>query len=86
MIHYDDLVEGYRLSKHAQDAIKLREIEISWINISILDFDKLVEVSHKEFHYYKKISNRCLKVVVNPINKNVVTTYFDRNMNKRGCK
>jgi len=80
------LLEDYHLSKHAEDAIKLRDIRVSWINDTVLNHDKIVIISNKELHFYKKLLNKCLKVVVNPSSKKIVTIYFDRNMNKRGCK
>jgi len=40
-------------------------------------------------HYFSTIhehGDRCLKVVVNPANYLIVTTYFDRKKQKKGCK
>ena len=82
----EPLLEDYHLSKHAEDAIRLRDIRLSWINDTILNYDKIVIISDRELYFYKKISNKCLKIVVNPSSKKIVTIYFDRNMNKRGCK
>ena len=82
----EEILKGYQLSKHAQEAVELREIKLSWINDAISDSDKISKISDLEFHYHKKMESKCLKVVVNPIHKKIITVYFDRNMNKRGCK
>jgi hypothetical protein len=79
----------YILSQHAKDVIQNRVIKEQWINETIKNPSLVTEVSENEIHYYKTIidnDNRCLKVVINPIKKLVVTTYFDRGMRKRGCK
>ena len=79
----------YKLSKHALDVISARDINIKWIEY-VLDNPSLVNhISDVEVNYFSTIEDneaRCLKVVFNPINKVVITTYFDRNMRKKGCK
>ncbi len=82
----EEILKEYQLSKHAQEAVALREIKLPWINDTILDSDKFYSASDVEFHYYKKVGTKCLKVVVNPVYKKIITVYFDRTMNKRGCK
>lgn len=62
---------------------------MEWIEDSVENYALTVKVNNEERHYFKKIeeaSERCLKVVVNPIKLTIVTVYFDRNMRKRGCE
>jgi hypothetical protein len=81
----------YELTQHAVDVISSRGIKIEWIN-STIDFPSYHQViSEVEEHFFKPIdtdefSKKCLKVVVNPISLKIITTYFDRNMRKKGCK
>ncbi|RLD78508.1 MAG: hypothetical protein DRJ10_10215 [Bacteroidetes bacterium] len=79
----------YKISKHLNKRIEERQIKEKWIYETIEQSDKSMEIANDEYHYFKKIvefANRCLKVVVNPINKIVVTAFFDRKMTKNDCK
>ena len=79
----------YRLSKHAQDVISARSIQVKWINAVFDDPSRIDTISEHETHYFKTIAehdDRCLKVVFNPTTLIVITVYFDRAMRKRGCK
>ncbi|MDO8454664.1 MAG: hypothetical protein Q7S59_08855 [Sulfurimonas sp.] len=79
----------YELTQHAYDVIASREIELQWIELAVNDADMYVVVSEVEIHFFKSIeeaSNKCLKVVANPKNLKIITTYFDRDMRKKGCK
>ncbi len=66
-----------------------REIAKVWVFDTLKKYSLKVSISNMEEHYFKQIdiaNNRCLKVVYNPIDKRVITVYFDRNMRKKGCK
>jgi len=79
----------YELSKHAKDVISNREIDITWVEDVLSSPTKTDVISKTEIHFYKSIidaSNKCLKVVVNPVNEKIITAYFDRNMRKKGCQ
>lgn len=79
----------YELTQHAIDVMLSRGIQKEWIE-SAVEFPSYYErICENEEHFFKSIdalSNRCLKVVVNPENLKIVTAYFDRNMRKKGCK
>jgi len=75
-------------SQHSLDVIFERKIKKSWIYDVIENYSLKKVVSSDEIHYFKTIfeaENRCLKVVLNPKTKNLITVYFDRNMRKKGC-
>lgn len=79
----------YEFTQHAQDVISSRGIKIEWVQsaIELPSCHRVIDAV--EEHFFKSIdeaSNRCLKVVVNPVNLKIVTVYFDRNMRKKGCK
>lgn len=79
----------YKFSKHLQERIEERKIKEKWIYDTISNPDRNIKIEDDEHHYFKKIvdfANRCLKVIVNPINKIVVTAFFDRKMTKNDCK
>ena len=79
----------YRLSKHAKDVMNERKIRNEWVERVITAPSLIIEKQRDEVHLYLSIverENRCLKVVINPVNMIVVTTYFDRDMRKRGCQ
>jgi len=79
----------YRLSKHALDVVKARDIKEKWIKNTIDNPSlKIVKASNKVifFTMIEENENRCLKVVLNPVSMIIVTVYFDRNMRKKGCK
>lgn len=79
----------YTFSKHLIERIKKRNIDERWVVETIEKHDYKVEISEVEVHYFKKIEERdrkCLKVVLNPISKKIVTSYFDREVTKRGYK
>lgn len=76
----------YRLSK---DVVFERDIEEVWIFRVMKSPTLKQEISYNETVFYGMITereNRCLKVVTNPLNRVIVTAYFDRNMRKRGCQ
>jgi hypothetical protein len=43
-------------------------------------------ISDTEAHVFFKDGERCLKVVVTPRDKRIITAYHDRTARKRGCK
>lgn len=75
-------------SEHILKRVKERGIEESWIVDTIKTPDFVIEVDANETHYFKKIAARdkCLKVVLNPQTKVLVTAFFDRKQTKKGCK
>ena len=80
---------NYKLSKHASDVVSSRDIKLEWLEYAVDHPTAQVTISSIEKHLFSTISqneNRCLKVVVNPLTKTIITAYFDRNMRKRGCK
>jgi len=80
---------NYKLSKHALDVINARNIKLKWIEYTIENPSLKSIKASNEVNFYSTIfekENRCLKVVVNPINMIIITAYFDRNMRKKGCK
>ncbi len=80
---------GILFSQHALDVMKERGILKSWVFDCLEEYSQKVSISDIEEHYFRQIDiaeNRCLKVVYNPIDKRVITAYFDRNMRKKGCK
>lgn len=79
----------YKLSSHAKDVMEHRRIKEQWV-YSILE-EPFVEISiaKNEVHLFGTIqeyNERCLKVVINPLTNRVITTYFDRKMQKKGCQ
>ncbi len=77
-----------KFSKHAIDVMQKREIIKEWVKTTVISADMEIIISAQERHYFKVIEeadSRCLKVVLNPQTSNVITTYFDRNMRKKGC-
>jgi hypothetical protein len=79
----------YRLSKHALDVIKERNIKERWVRNTIDTPSLKIFKSENELILFSTVQeneSRCLKVVINPTLKIVVTAYFDRNMRKKGCK
>jgi hypothetical protein len=81
----DDL----NLSRHLSERMKQRDIEKKWILETIRMPDKADQVDDNEIHFYKisdAFSNKCLKVVVNPTDKIIVTAHFDRIKTRKGLK
>ena len=79
----------YRLSKHAIDVMKAREVNEDWVEYTVKNPSLKVVKAPNEVQLFSTIKadeNRCLKVVINPISMVVITVYFDRNMRKKGCK
>ena len=80
---------NYKYSKHIQERIKQRNIKKEWIDDTIKNPDKYEKTSNIEEQFFKRIikfSGRCLKVIVNPLTKIIVTAFFDRKMTKKDCK
>ena len=79
----------YKFSQHAITVMDARDIRREWVE-SVIQYPSLkIEKSSTEINLFSPIEeneNRCLKVVINPLYKIVVTVYFDRNMRKKGCK
>ena len=76
-------------SKHALDVMEEREISKDWVVNTLTNPSRIDRITRTEYHYFAHIpenGNRCLKVVFNPVTETVITTYFDRNMKKRGCR
>ncbi len=73
-------------SQHALEVMNDRGIKKEWV-FETLNYPSLKEaISTIEERYFKQIDvadKRCLKVVYNPLDKRVVTVYFDRNMRKK---
>jgi len=79
----------YQYSKHLDEKINKGDVNKEYVEETLKNPDKIVNIKENEIHFFKKIinfGNRCFKVVINPIKKLVVTAYFDRNMTKNGCK
>ena len=79
----------FKLSSHAKDVMVSRNISEEWIRSTIENPSAQVKIDEEEIHYFSTIhehGDRCLKVVVNPANYLIVTTYFDRKKQKKGCK
>ena len=79
----------FKLSNHAKDVMISRNISEEWGRSTIENPSAQVKIDEDEMHYFSIIheyGNRCLKVVVNPANWLIVTTYFDRKKQKKGCK
>ncbi len=77
------------LSQHAQEMLQYRGIQYEWVIATMKHPTVIREISEEEIHYFSPVSeaeNRCLKVVFNPTSHKLITTYFDRNMRKKGCK
>lgn len=73
----------FRLSTHAQDTLKERNIPEEWIWRTVNDPDWENTGKDKNIHYFKSIiehEGRILHIVVNPrvSPKKVVTAFFDR--------
>ena len=73
----------FRLSIHAQDTLKERNISEEWVWRTVNDPDWENTGEDKNIHYFKSIiehEERILHVVVNPrvSPKKVVTAFFDR--------
>ncbi len=81
-------MNDYIFSKHAQDVMQHRGLSETLLLQCVRAPDSMVAVSETEVHYFKFIGGekKCLKVVINQQTKVIVTAYFDRNANKRGCK
>jgi len=81
--------DEYIFSKHLNVKMEQRELKKEWIRDTIEKPDKKYDIADDEVHFFKFIEeffNKCLKVVVNPISKIVVTAHFDRNKTKKGLK
>ena len=79
----------FNLSIHARDVMLARNIVEKWIYSTIENPSSTININEQEIHYFSTIREneaRCLKVVVNPLKHLIVTAYFDRKMQKRGCK
>ena len=79
----------YRYSFHAKAVIKERQIQKEWISDVLTNPSSIVEIDDNETHCFGTIDafgKRCLKIVLNPKERMIVTAYFDRNMRKRGCR
>ncbi len=69
--------------------IEHRGIQYEWVITTLSHPTARREISEEETHYFSPIAEaegRCLKVVFNPTSHKLITTYFDRNMRKKGCK
>ncbi|MDT3739647.1 MAG: DUF4258 domain-containing protein [Candidatus Kapabacteria bacterium] len=80
-------VSDYKFSNHLLERLNQRNLEVDWIINTIDKPDRTDEIDDDEIHYYKFIPeffDKCLKVVVNPVFKIIVTAHFDRSKTKRG--
>ena len=76
-----------KLSVHAKDVMANRQIDEVWIYRIIANPSRTIVIEENEVHLYGTIdeyNERCLKVVINPLNSVIITTYFDRRMKKKG--
>lgn len=79
----------FKLSAHAKDVMDNRNIREDWVYAILNDPSVTIDIQEDEMHLYgivNEYNERCLKVVVNPLKNLVITTYFDRKMQKKGCK
>ena len=79
----------FNLSIHAKDVMIARDIPEEWVQSTIGNPSATAIINEREVHYFSTIrenEDRCLKVIVNPVNHLVITAYFDRKMKKKGCK
>jgi hypothetical protein len=79
----------YRYSIHALDVMRHRDIREEWVEEVLNNPSRIESVCDEEIRYFGTVTafkGRCLKVVVNPKKKLIVTVYFDRKMRKRGCR
>ncbi len=73
----------YKLTTHARDMIKERQISENWVEDAMSNPDHTEEKEDGTTHYIKKIveyGNRYLRVIVNPKGFLVVTVFFDRRL------
>ncbi len=78
----------FNVSIHAQDVMAARDILEEWVQSAVDDPSTKIDINKQEVHCFITITehdSRCLKVVVNPIKRLVITAYFDRKMKKKGC-
>ena len=80
-------LKGYRASLHflANLQTKRQEIKLEWIERTLENPDHQETVSPFEKRLWKRIpefGNRYLRVVVNPVNKVIITAFFDRGFKK----
>lgn len=76
------------LSLHAKDVMEKRNIQEAWVYDVLSHPLVSIDIAKDEKHLFGVVyenDKRCLKVVINPINNVVITTYFDRKMQKKGC-
>ncbi len=79
----------FKLSVHAEVVMLKRKILEEWVYRVLAESSAITKIDNNETHYFLNISeykNRCLKVVINPVKVLVVTAYFDRKAQKKGCK
>ena len=79
----------FKLSVHVKDVMENRRIEEDWVYRIIKEPSLTIKIRDDEVHLYGSINEyneRCLKVVVNPLNGVVITSYFDSKMKKKGCR
>ena len=75
-------------TKHFIDAIQERGIKRKWVDITILQPDKIKDYDDGTRHYIKQIeefNNRWLRVIVNmtSIPKKRITAFFDRGLRRK---
>ena len=76
----------YKLTVHARDMIKERQITEKWIKDTLDNPDHTEKKDDGTIHYIKAISahaNRFLRVIINPKDSRVVTIFFDRRFKRR---
>jgi hypothetical protein len=81
--------EELNLSRHLTERMEQRNISLNWILETVRIPDKEEHVDDDEIHFFKigeQFSNKCLKVVVNPVEKIIVTAHFDRIKTRKGLK
>ena len=81
----DDLI----FSNHLNERMEQRNLKNEWILDAIRMPEKTDKIADNEIHFYKVSAvffDQCLKVVVNPTAKIIVTAHFDRNKTKKGLK
>jgi hypothetical protein len=73
-------------SKHSLEVMAERGIYKLWVFDTLKKPSLKLAISDIEEHYFSQIDDRCLKVVFNPLDNRIITTYFDRNKRKKGCR
>ncbi|MCK4401545.1 DUF4258 domain-containing protein [bacterium] len=77
-----------KYSKHFEDMLLERKIDISWINVTLENPEKIEIHKDGTKHFIRRIKengNRYLRVVINEVATptRAVTAFFDRRLRRR---